>query len=132
MCSVVDHELGWERWPIVTIKDGASQKVYKPGPPRILVVISRHVEAQPPTAMLHILLKGRALLFGVAKIIDPQDRLILFQCRRIQIVPAGCRLEIEVIFFGGIRKKMKRLLGERNMIGLLMGRVESEYAKCRL
>jgi hypothetical protein len=76
MAHVVDSQHGGERGPVVTVKDTSAEKLDKPWPIGVSIVVCSDMKADPASAMSHILFESGTLLLFMGKIIEPEDELI--------------------------------------------------------
>ena len=81
MAHVVDCQDGGERGPVVTVKDTSAEKLDKPWPVGVSIVVCSDVKADPASAVRHILFESDTLLLFVGEVIEPEDELISGEVR---------------------------------------------------
>ena len=81
MPHVVNSQDGGEGGPVVTVKDTSAEKLDKPWPIGVSIVVRSDVKADPASAMSHILFEGDTLLLFVWEVIEPEDKLISGEVR---------------------------------------------------
>src|SRR5205807_3485143 len=105
VCAVIDDEPGAKRRPLVTEEDGSAEKLHEPGPVCVFVVVSGDVEAEPGSAVVHVVLEGGALRGRFGEVVEPEDQLELLESVRVAVVPVCRGVEREIV--AGDRKSTR-------------------------
>ena len=73
---IIDQQPGRHGGPAIVFEDGSAEEADEPGPVRIGIIVSGHVEPQPGSAVFDVLFKSRSLCGIMRKIVEPEDELV--------------------------------------------------------
>ena len=67
------------RGPVIAIENPATQKIYKPRPICVLVIIGGNVEAYPASSVFHVFLKSVTFGFCIRITVEHYHYAVIFQ-----------------------------------------------------
>ncbi|MDT4867340.1 hypothetical protein FQZ97_1022420 [compost metagenome] len=121
------HQLRRHGWPVIAVKHGSAEKIYKPGPVGLAVVVGRHMETIPPPAIFHVPLEGLALGRVMHHVIQHHDQVVVAQFCFVHVGHSTGGVKHKTIADSEIPEKADGIVGKIYVRAFYLLIIESTY-----